>query len=94
MNVYVRMDPGCEPRFILVDYDRVTFGNSVSHRRRIKNLAQLAASIPVCITKTDRLRFWTAYAFDDDSISGRAAYNDGVVAACEKKIMVRMSPIE
>jgi tRNA A-37 threonylcarbamoyl transferase component Bud32 len=94
VNVYVRSGEGGEPRFKLVDYDRVRFGGRVSRRRRIKNLAQLAASVAVLITKTDRLRFFRAYIPDDDARLFERAYNRGVERECRRKIVVRMEPIE
>ncbi len=90
VNVYV----GEDGRFTLVDYDRVRFGRRVGFRRRVKNLAQLAASIPVCITRTDRLRFFRAYAGDPETARRLAAFNRGVERACRRKIVVRMEPIE
>ena len=47
---------------VLADYDRVRFDLPVSPRRRVKNLAQLSASVAICITLADRLRFFRAYA--------------------------------
>ncbi len=46
----------------LVDTDRVRFLRRVSWARRMRNLAQLAASIPVCVTRADRLRWFRRYA--------------------------------
>jgi hypothetical protein len=94
VNLFVRLDGNGEPEFRIVDYDRVTFDRPVNRRRRIKNLAQIAASVAVLITKTDRLRFFRAYAFDEDSRENEKAYNRGVVADCAKKIVVTMEPIE
>ena len=53
-----------------------------------------AASVAVLITKTDRLRFYRAYAFDADSAEHAREYGRGVALQCEKKIVVRMEPIE
>ncbi len=94
VNAFVRLDEAGEPEFRLVDYDRVTFDRPVNRRRRIKNLAQIAASVAVLVTKTDRLRFFRAYAFDDDARENEKEYNRGVVADCAKKIVVTMDPIE
>ncbi|MEN8148786.1 MAG: lipopolysaccharide kinase InaA family protein [Planctomycetota bacterium] len=94
VNVFVRPAEDGAPGFILVDYDRVVFGESVPRRRRIKNLAQAAASIAVLMTKTDRLRFFRAYAFDADARENAREYGRGVAAECEKKIVVRYEPIE
>jgi hypothetical protein len=77
-----------------VDYDRVRFGRAVGRRRRIKNLAQVAASVAVLITKTDRLRFFRAYAWDPGVAAEARAYGRGVERECRRKIVVRMEPIE
>ena len=46
------------------------------------------------MTKTDRLRFFRAYAFDADARENARGYGRGVAAACEKKTVVLMEPIE
>lgn len=82
-------------RFVLADYDRVEFGASVRTRRRIKNLAQLSASVPVCISLTDRLRFFRAYAKDEPEVAGKwKEWFRRVIGECRRKIVVRMAPIE
>jgi len=48
--------------FYYLDLDRVFFNKKITLRRKIKNLSQLNASMPNCITYTDRLRFYRAYA--------------------------------
>ncbi len=57
-NVLVGPDGG----FALVDLDTVRFPREVSERRRVFNLAQLNASLPAPLTRTDRLRFFRWYA--------------------------------
>ena len=94
VNIFVRFGRDSEPEFRLVDYDRVHFGRRVGIRRRIKNLAQLAASVAVLISKTDRLRFFLAYAPDDAALKEIREYARGVEAECRKKIVVTMEPIE
>lgn len=49
-------------QFYLIDYDRVVFDREISLRRRAKNLAQLHTSIPWCISRTDRMRFYNEYS--------------------------------
>lgn len=62
-NVLVREEGRDAPAFPLIDVDRVLFfGRPVDDRRRAKNLAQLAASIPVAVTRSERLRFYRRYA--------------------------------
>ena len=58
------VDGGPEaPRFVLIDTDRLKLlGARVGVARRLKNLAQLDASIPVTVTRTERLRWWRCYS--------------------------------
>ncbi len=49
-------------QFYLIDYDRVVFDKEISPRRRAKNLAQLHTSIPWCISRADRMRFYREYS--------------------------------
>jgi tRNA A-37 threonylcarbamoyl transferase component Bud32 len=49
-------------QFYLIDYDRVIFDREISLRRRAKNLAQLHTSIPWCISRSDRMRFYREYS--------------------------------
>lgn len=61
VNVRVYVD-GADLRLYLIDTDRMVLGwRPVSRRRRLKNLAQLAASITTEISRTDRLRWWRRY---------------------------------
>jgi tRNA A-37 threonylcarbamoyl transferase component Bud32 len=83
------------PRIVLADYDRVRFGATVSRRRRVKNLAQLSASVPICITLADRLRFFREYTVDDvETAKQWKGWFQAVSAECRRKIVVRMQPIE
>jgi tRNA A-37 threonylcarbamoyl transferase component Bud32 len=95
VNVFVRRKHGRDS-FCLVDYDRVRFdGAAVPLRRRVKNLAQLAASLGAYFGRADRLRFYRAYAkelagaWEERKETARA-----VAAACARKIVVRREPIE
>ena len=95
VNVFVRPRHGRDS-FCLVDYDRVDFGaGPVPFRRRVKNLAQLAASVGTYFSRADRLRFFRAYA---EWVAGaweerrRAARE--VREACARKIVVTRDPIE
>ncbi len=94
VNMFVKPSELGNPIFFLVDYDRVTFGDSVSPRRRIKNLAQLAASVAVLITKTDRMRFFREWAPDPEALEAMRSINAGVEKALSRKIVVEMEPIE
>jgi Glycosyltransferase len=47
---------------LIVDTDRVSFGKEVSLARRIKNLAQLNASIALCLSPSNRIKFFKDYS--------------------------------
>ena len=47
--------------FFYLDLDRVCFDKTITLKKKIKNLSQLNASLPNCITYTDRLRFYLSY---------------------------------
>jgi len=93
-NLYVQGHDEGAPALRLVDYDRVRFERPVDHRRRVKNLAQLAASIPICVTRSDRLRFFREYAPTSDIARDGKRYGVEVAAECALKIVVVMEPIE
>ncbi|MDO8140585.1 MAG: lipopolysaccharide kinase InaA family protein [Candidatus Brocadiales bacterium] len=48
--------------FFYLDLDRVCFNKKITLKKKIKNLSQLNASLPNCITYTDRLRFYRTYS--------------------------------
>ena len=48
--------------FYYLDLDRVRFNKKITSREMVKNLSQLNASIPNCITSVDRLRFYHMYS--------------------------------
>ena len=80
----------------IVDTDRVRFLRRVSRARRLRNVAQLAASIPVVVTKTDRLRWWRRYV-QGTELAGRAAERAAardVAALLARKTVVVDEPIE
>ena len=94
VNLFVRATAKA-PRIVLADYDRVAFVRDVAERRRIKNLAQLSASVAVCVSLSDRLRFFREYsAGDSKSPAGWKNWFRRVTAECRRKIVVRMQPIE
>lgn len=47
--------------FYYLDLDRVYFNRTVTRDERIRNLSQINASMPNCMTYTDRLRFYKTY---------------------------------
>lgn len=94
VNLLVGGTPA-EPRLVLVDTDRCRFGRRpVSPGRRVRNLAQLAASIPLVVSRSERLRWWRRYAQacglrDDERGVARA-----VAALVAEKTRVVDAPIE
>ena len=60
-NILVRELPDTWD-FFYIDLDRVYFNKKITLRRKIKNLAQLNASVHNYFTYTDRLRFYRVYA--------------------------------
>jgi tRNA A-37 threonylcarbamoyl transferase component Bud32 len=82
--------------FHLIDTDRVRFARALSWSRRMRNVAQLAASIPVVVTRSDRLRWWRRYA-EASGLRGRDAARRAardVAALLAEKTVVRDEPIE
>jgi tRNA A-37 threonylcarbamoyl transferase component Bud32 len=63
VNVLVR-DPSGTPTFVLLDLERVAIGAVVSTPRRVRNLMQLARTLGLAATRTDRLRWLAAYRGD------------------------------
>jgi tRNA A-37 threonylcarbamoyl transferase component Bud32 len=49
-------------QFFFIDLDRIKFKKELSYQERVKNLAQINASVADCITVSDRLRFFKSYA--------------------------------
>ncbi len=60
-NIMVKEGEGKSFDFIFLDFDKVTFNEIISIRKRIKNLTQINLSTPGCITFTDRFRFLREY---------------------------------
>jgi hypothetical protein len=87
---------GHRTSFRLVDTDRVRFSRRVSWSRRMRNVAQLAASIPVVVSRSDRLRWWRRYAHASglrgQDLERRAARD--VAALLATKTVVVDEPIE
>ncbi|MCF6149804.1 MAG: hypothetical protein E3K37_14210 [Candidatus Kuenenia sp.] len=59
-NILVRELEGTW-NFYYLDLDRVYFNRTITRDERIRNLSQLNASMPNCMTYTDRLRFYKTY---------------------------------
>ena len=60
VNILVRDDGGV-PAFVLLDLERMTIAPTVSRGRRVKNLVQLARTLGLQASRTDRLRWLCAY---------------------------------
>ena len=87
---------GREVVFHLIDTDRVRFRGALSIGRRLRNLAQLAASLPRVVSRTDRLRWFRRYAKGtplEAPAAERAALR-GVARLVAAKIVVVDEPIE
>lgn len=87
---------GTRVAFRLVDTDRVRFLPAVSRARRLRNVAQLAASLPRVVSRADRLRWWRRYA-RGTPLAGRAAARAAardVAALLARKLVVVDAPIE
>ena len=81
--------------FFLIDTDACRFfAGVVDARRRVKNLAQLAASIPVVVTRTERLRWYRAYARALGVSEDVRAVARAVARELGRKIVVIDEPIE
>jgi hypothetical protein len=63
LHMFVGTGGDGSPSIVLIDTDRVKFlRGPVGLDRRLRNLAQLHASIPLVVTRTERLRWWRRYA--------------------------------
>jgi len=93
-NVLVRTD-GERFEFPLIDTDRVRFFSApVDARRRVKNLAQLAASIARTVTRAERLRWYRRYAAAAPLPRPERDVARAVAAAVALRIAVVDEPIE
>lgn len=94
INVRVERRPDLL-RFHLIDVDHVRFfDRSLDRRRRVKNLAQLAASIPRVVSRTDRLRWYRRYAEASNPGASLPEINADVREALSHKRVVVDKPIE
>jgi len=78
------------PACVLLDLERVHLGRTVSRRRRVKNLVQLARTLGRAATAADRLRFLAAYAGADRA--ARRAWAERIRAAAARKDARRVRP--
>lgn len=81
--------------FKLIDTDHMRFETgAVLPRRRIKNLAQLAASISTRVTRTERLRWYRRYLVAAGVREDERAAARSVADGLARKIVVVDEPIE
>ena len=93
-GVNVLVDP-VSMELALIDTDACRFfGQPVDDRRRVKNLAQLAASIPRSVTRTERLRWYRRYAEALGVHEDVRRVAKAVAEALKPKIVVVDEPIE
>jgi tRNA A-37 threonylcarbamoyl transferase component Bud32 len=59
-NIMVK-EKGKSPYFTFLDFDKVSFEERMTIRKRVKNLTQMNLSTPKLISTTDRLRFLKEY---------------------------------
>ncbi|HHT9118926.1 MAG TPA: lipopolysaccharide kinase InaA family protein [Candidatus Hypogeohydataceae bacterium YC41] len=91
-NILVEEFPQGTWQFYLIDYDRVLFDSEISFRRKAKNLAQLHTSIPWCINRTDRMRFYREYSRGMEL--DKKAFLHKALQFSTERIPVLMEPIE
>ena len=70
-NILIRAAKGPKAGPWFIDMDKVRIGRRVPDRQRIKNMAQLNASLHRILTRSDRLRFFVAYESGGPKVSGR-----------------------
>jgi tRNA A-37 threonylcarbamoyl transferase component Bud32 len=85
-NILVKERNGNEWMFYFIDLDRVTFKHSLSFDQRSNNLAQINASIADCITLSERLKFFRAYAWGTSVMRDKKRYYQRVLEISRKKI--------
>jgi tRNA A-37 threonylcarbamoyl transferase component Bud32 len=59
-NIMVK-EKGKSPYITFLDFDKVSFAEEITIRKRVKNLTQMNLSTPKLISMTDRLRFLKEY---------------------------------
>ncbi|OHB88518.1 MAG: hypothetical protein A3D13_06535 [Planctomycetes bacterium RIFCSPHIGHO2_02_FULL_40_12] len=60
-NIMVKEEQNKTFNFTFLDFDKVSFEEEITTRKRVKNLTQMNLSTPGIITITDRLRFLKEY---------------------------------
>jgi hypothetical protein len=89
-------EKGRRVAFPLLDTDRLRFRRTISRARRLRNLAQLDASLPKVVSRAERLRWFRRYARGGD-LAGREAERVArrdVARLVARKLVVVDEPIE
>src|SRR5207245_706658 len=92
VNVLVDGPVGA-PRCVLLDLERVRTLRRVGHRRRVKNLMQLARTLGPQASATDRLRFLAAYLGPDGARAERRKWVGAVGRAAARKGAGRLAGV-
>ena len=85
-NILIKEKSDEEWRFYFIDLDRVAFKESLSFDQRSNNLAQINASVADCITPSDRLKFFRAYARGTSVMRQKKRYYQKILEISRKKI--------
>jgi len=78
--------------FYLLDLEDVQLDEKIDEKGLFKNLLQLNTSIPKTITRTDRLRFFKAYAHIDSIVKNERVFIDRLVKESKRRGTVYVSP--
>ncbi len=73
-------------QFYFIDLDRVAFKQCLSFGQRSNNLAQINASVAGCVTPSDRLKFFRAYARGTLVMKQKKKYYHKILKISRKKI--------
>ena len=92
VNVLVDGPVGA-PRCVLLDLERVRTLRHVGHRRRVKNLMQLARTLGPQASASDRLRFLVAYLGPDGARAERRRWVGAVGRAAARKDAGRLAGV-
>jgi len=85
-NILIKEKSDEEWQFYFIDLDRVAFKQSLSFDQRSNNLAQINASVADCITPSERLKFFRAYARGTSVMEQKKKYYQKILEISRKKI--------
>jgi serine/threonine protein kinase len=75
-NIMVK-EKGKSPYITFLDFDKVSFEEEITIRKRVKNLTQMNLSTPKLISLTDRLRFLKEYLRQCSIIGRKEEHTQG-----------------